>query len=265
MFQLNAQTGNGLPTADENAFSGAVGIYTGPAKQFAADNLGNVYVLTTTGQMIKLNSRGDSLSVFNEVRRYGTIYALDVTNPMKLLLYYKDFSTIVMLDRFLNKVNTIDLRKQGIFQVKAIGLSFDNNIWLYDEQTARLKKIDDNGRMLSETVDLRQVLDITPNPVKIIDRDGLVYVMDTGNGLLVFDYFGSLKNTIALKDISDLEVIGKTIVGRRLNTFIRYTPATLELREAPLPAAIQQAKQIVIARKGIYVLNDKGIELYPYQ
>jgi len=40
---------------------------------------------------------------------------LDVTNPLRVLLYYKDFSTIVILDRLLSNRSTIDLRKQDIF------------------------------------------------------------------------------------------------------------------------------------------------------
>ncbi|HTN07227.1 hypothetical protein [Agriterribacter sp.] len=264
-LQLYAQTDTVVQNGNAPALSSSVTIYTGKATQFAADNLGNVYVLTPAGLLIKFNNKGDSLNAFNEVRRYGTVYAMDVTNPMKVLLYYKDFSTIVMLDRYLNRVNIIDLRKLGIFQAKAVGLSYDNNVWIFDEQSAKLKKVDESGRLLSETADLRQVLNVAPSPVKIIDRDGFVYVYDAANGLYVFDYYGTLKNTIALTGISDLQVIGKTIAGRRQQAFVRYTTGTLELREAPLPVMIQQAEKIYITQQGVYILNATGIELYPYQ
>ena len=263
VLQLQAQTDTLLQTGSAVAPAPSVTIYTGKATQFAADNLGNVYVLTPAGLLIKFNNKGDSLNAFNEVRRYGTVYAMDVTNPMKVLLYYKDFSTIVMLDRYLNRINMIDLRKSGIFQAKAVGLAYDNNVWIFDEQSAKLKKIDENGSLISETADLRQVLDVTPSPTKIIDRDGFVYVYDIANGLYVFDYYGTLKNTIALTGISDLQVIGNTIAGRRQHEFVRYTTGTLELKEAPLPAPIQEAAKIYITQQGIYVLNETGIVLYP--
>lgn len=262
-LQLQAQTDTLLQTGSAFASAPSVTIYSGKARQFAADNLGNVYVLTPAGLLIKFNNKGDSLNAFNEVRRYGTVYAMDVTNPMKVLLYYKDFSTIVMLDRYLNRINMIDLRKSGIFQAKAVGLAYDNNVWIFDEQSAKLKKIDENGSLISETADLRQVLDVTPSPTKIIDRDGFVYVYDIANGLYVFDYYGTLKNTIALTGVSDLQVIGKTIAGRRQHEFVRYTTGTLELKEAPLPAPIQEAAKIYITQQGIYVLNETGIVLYP--
>ena len=65
---------------------------------------------------------------------------IDVSNPMRVLLYYKDFSTIVILDRFMTNRSTIDLRKQDIFQVEAVCLSYDNKIWVYDEFEHKLKK-----------------------------------------------------------------------------------------------------------------------------
>jgi len=41
--------------------------------------------------------------------------SIDVTNPLKILLYYKKFTTVVVLDRFLNIRNTINFRKKKYF------------------------------------------------------------------------------------------------------------------------------------------------------
>ena len=103
--------------------------FEGGISDFAVDNLGSIYLFYKTDQLKKLDANGDSVGVFNAVRKYGQLYSIDVTNPLKILLYYKDFGTIVTLDRFLNVRNTIDLRRLNIFQAKAVGLSFDNNVW----------------------------------------------------------------------------------------------------------------------------------------
>lgn len=231
---------------------------------FTADNLGNIYILTTTGLLKKFNSKGDSLNVFNDVRRYGTVNTIDVTNPFKVLLYYRNFSTAVMLDRFLNRINTIDFRKADIFQAKAITLSYDNNVWIYDEQSAKLKKIADDGKLIIETVDLRQVLDAAPSPDRIIDRDGYVYVCDVNKGIYIFDYYGALKNSLAIIGMKDVQVINKTILGRRGNKFVRYTLGTLELQEAGLPSKINDATSIYIMQHGLYVQDSTGVTMYTY-
>lgn len=231
---------------------------------FTADNLGNIYILTTTGLLKKFNSKGDSLNVFNDVRRYGTVYTIDVTNPLKVLLYYRNFSTAVMLDRFLNRINTIDFRKTDIFQAKAITLSYDNNVWIYDEQSAKLKKIGDDGKLIVETVDLRQVLDAAPSPDRIIDRDGYVYLCDVNKGIYIFDYYGALKNSLPITGMKDVQVINKTILGRKGNKFVRYTLGTLELQEADLPSNINDAANIYIMQHGLYVQDSTGVTMYTY-
>ncbi len=247
------------------ADSAATRIYINDAANFTADNLGNVYILTTKGLLKKYNSRGDSVNVFNDVRRYGGVYAMDATNPMKILIYYKDFSTAIMLDRFLNRINTIDFRKLGIFQAKAIATSYDNNVWIFDEQSARLKKISDDGRLLIETVDLRQVLHVVPSPHKIIDREGYVYLYDRENGLYVFDYYGALKNELAITGVNDLQVINKTILGRKQNKFVRYTLGTLDMQEADLPEKVNNAGTICIMPQGVYIKDTSGIALFNYR
>lgn len=258
------QSDTSLQRMSPALFSSPVSVFTGKAKQFTADNLGNLYVLNSAGLLIKYNSNGDSLYVFNDVRRYGTIFSIDATNPMKVLVYYRDFSTLVMLDRFLNRINTVDLRKCGIFQAKAVGLAYDNNIWVFDEQSAKLKKVDENGRVLSETPDLRQVLGVAISPSRLLDRDGFVYLYDEDNGLYVFDYYGALKNTLTLKNWNDLQVINKAIVGRKDGQFVRYIPGTLELREEDLPTEIRHSLSICITQWGIYVLNAQGIRRFPF-
>src|SRR5215212_11777449 len=75
--------------------------FPGEIADAAIDNLSNVYILTVTDQLKKYNASGDSLAVYNNVRKYGKVYSIDVANPLKVLLYYKDFSSIVVLDRLL--------------------------------------------------------------------------------------------------------------------------------------------------------------------
>lgn len=236
----------------------------GRYSSFAVDNLGNLYLLSEENQLKKLNPKGDSMGVFNDVKRFGKLYSINAINPLKTLLFYKDYRTIVVLDRLLNTVNTIDLRSTNILQVKAIAPSYDNNLWVFDEQQSKLKKIGEDGRLLTETSDLRIALGVAPIPVEIFDQNGYVYLYDPVNGMFVFDYYGSLKTRIALIDWQNLQVIGNSILGTMGNKLITYTVGTLQLKETILPQFIQQAKHIEIMPLGIYVLREDGISLYRY-
>lgn len=240
-------------------------LYRVEAANFSVDNLGNIYVLTPGNLLKKLNPAGDSMAVFNDVRRFGAVSAIDVTNPLKILLYYRDFSTVVMLDRFLNRINTLDLRKLGIFQARAIALSYDNQVWVYDEQVGRLKKIGDDGKLLAETNDLRQVFDAPPSPERIIDRDGYVYLYDTARGVFVFDYYGAFKTRLDLPALRDVQVVNGTVAARKQDKLLTYRLGSLDLRETGMPAGFASARVVRITSLGVYVLSKDGIQWYAYQ
>jgi hypothetical protein len=229
---------------------------------FSVDNLGNIYVINTDNQLKKLSPQGDSLAVFNDVRRYGKISFVDVTNPLKILVYYRDFTTIIELDRFLNLINTIDLRNQNILQVKAIGLAYDNNIWVYNELDAKLVRIGDDGSLVDQSNDFRQLFDSTPEPVTILDRGGLVYLYDPAKGVYIFDHYGTLKSHLTFPGWKDFSVIGQNLLGRDDAKFYRYQPGTLNMQEQPIPADYQGASHIYITPTIIYVLKKTGLEVY---
>jgi len=229
---------------------------------FAADNFDNIYLLNSYDQLKKIDANGDSVAVFNNVRKYGKIAQIDVSNPLRVLLYYKDFSTVVVLDRLLNVRSTIDLRKQDIFQVQAICLSYDNKIWLYDEFEHKLKKIDEDGKMLFATTDFRQLFDEAFAFTSIYDQDGFLYLYDKSKGVYVFDYYGSLKNIFSLTGYDNFKAVGKFITATRHDSLMRYQPSSLLLQEVKLPETFRKAQSILFTATKAYALKKDELEIY---
>lgn len=226
--------------------------------EFTVDNLDNIYVLNSRNQVKKYNVNGDSVAIYNDVKRFGRATLIDVSNPLKVLLYYRDFATVVMLDRFLNAVNTIDLRKQNIFQAKAIGQSYDNKIWIYDEVENKLKKVDEEGKLLQETPDFRQWLGTAPAPVKIFDENRLVYVYDTALGVYVFDYFGVLKTSIPLRQWQNFKVAGNYIYGSANDSLFRYSLPTFRTESWKLPPALGSSASFHFSNTRLYALQKEA-------
>ncbi|HRE37544.1 MAG TPA: hypothetical protein PK977_02770 [Chitinophagaceae bacterium] len=234
----------------------------GDIADFTVDNLDNVYILTSRNQVKKFNANGDSVAVFNDVRKFGKATLVDVSNPLKVLLYYRDFATVVMLDRFLNVVNTIDLRKQNIFQAKAIGQSYDNKIWVYDEMENKLKKIDEDGKLLQETPDFRLIFNQSPSPSKIFDENKYVYLYDSTKGINVFDYYGALKNNILITRWQNLKVTGKYIFGSKADTLYRYEISNFVYDDWKMPGQIAKSRSFNFSSSRLYALKENSIEIY---
>ena len=227
-----------------------------------ADILDNVYLLTETSQLRKLNSNGDSIASYNDVKKYGNPSLIDVSNPLKILVYYKNFATVVTLDRLLSFRNSINLRTLNIFSVKALSISYDNNIWLFDEQDYKLKKINDEGKLLQESTDWRMLINEVPSPSQIIDRDQFVYLYDSSKGFFVSDYYGSYKNNIPFLYWQNSSINNNGIMGVVKDSLMLYDLATHELSRFLLPGFLQNSLSIKAINSRLYALKKEGLEIY---
>lgn len=205
---------------------------SGAITDFSVDNLGNVYLVINQTQVKKINADGDSLGVFNDTRRFSNISSLDASSALKVLVFYREISTVVVLDRFLAVKNVIDLRKNGIQQAAAVKLSYDNNIWVYDEFDSRIKKIDENGKLLSQSAELRSVFSETPAFESIFDEDRLLYLYDKNQGWYVFDYYGGFVKKYPFINWSAVQVSGKIMTGIVDSFFVSALPGSFDFKQS---------------------------------
>lgn len=230
----------------------------GDIRSFAADHLGNLYLIDRKDQVKKIGPKGDSLAVYNDVRRLGTLSGIDVSNPMQPMLYYGDGVRFVVLDRFLNPATRIDLQSSGIPQLKTWTRSYDNQLWVFDPLAFALKKVDLAGQVQWATPDFRLILKKAFSPKQIADQDRNLYLYEPEQGVYVFDYFGNLKNGIQLLDWLDWQVDGAYIYGRKADTLYRYEIKSTYYDEWVLPTDLRGAAQYLIRGKKLYALFREG-------
>lgn len=225
---------------------------------FEADNLGNLYLMKEDMQIKKLNAALDSVGVFNEVRNYGTLFAMDASNPLRLILWYKDFGTLVLLDRFLNRRTIIDLRKTGILQCNAIAQSYDNNIWIYDDLDSKLKKIDEEGTVLLESADFRILFEDPPSPFRLEDFNKRLYAYDSTRGLVVMDYFGAYQQIFSYKGWRYVQGFGKGLLAVNGAHLTYVPPDGINTISIPIPAEMQPFRKIRVQAGKLYHLGPEG-------
>ncbi len=235
---------------------------SGDYTYFDVDNLDNIFLITRNNQLKKLNNNGDSIAAYNDVKKYGNPSSIDVTNPLKILLYYKNYATVVILDRLLSVRNSINFRKQNIFSVQRIAASYDNNIWLFDEQDYKLKKIDEDGTLLQESTDWRMLFDSVPVPESLIDQSQFVYLYDPQKGFYVFDYYGGFKNRYAFLNWNQVAVNSKNLYGFSDQTLYSYTLNSMQLKAFPLPSFFGDYLSIKAMNGKLYLLKSSGIDIY---
>lgn len=229
---------------------------------FEVDVYGNIFVVTPSNQLKKISPTGDSISVFNDVKRYGNPSLIDVSNPLKILLYYKNFATAVFLDRLLTLRGSLNFRTGNIFAAKAVATSYDNQIWLFDEQDFTLKKIDELGEVLLSSNDLRNQIGVTPFASTIIDRENVVYVYDSNQGFFLFDYYGAYKKTIAVIGWENVNVSGNVLYGFKEGKLCVYNTETLLEKQFDLPKVFLENKMLKAIDSKLYLLVENGIYVF---
>lgn len=63
----------------------------------------------------------------------GKIKKVDILNPLKVVVFYEEFNTVVLLDKQMNEIQKIDFSKNETpIIASAIGMSGQNQLWLYN-------------------------------------------------------------------------------------------------------------------------------------
>ncbi|MEY2692980.1 MAG: hypothetical protein RIT03_1371 [Bacteroidota bacterium] len=69
----------------------------------------------------------------------GTISQVILTNPLKIVLYYENFNTVVLLDNQLNEIEKVNLSAINTpIVASAVGLAEGNKLWIYNSLTNQL-------------------------------------------------------------------------------------------------------------------------------
>ncbi len=240
--------------------------YKGNYKNFETDNFGNYYLVTNTNQIIKLNNTFDSVASFSNIKSLGNISSIDVSNPLKILVFYKGFSTIVVLDRFLSVINTINLQKLNMFDVSVVTSSYDNNIWLFDEIENKIKKIDNDGKVIAETVDFRLLFDydksFTSQFVK--DFEGKLYIYSKQNGLFVFDYYGSFIRRHSVTSLSNAQLIGYKLIGFNKSVVEILDIQNRKSINCKLNIDSSQYSKFIFSKTQVFALGKDGLSVFSY-
>jgi hypothetical protein len=159
-------------------------------------------------------------------------------------------------------MNTIDLRSLNIFQAKAIALAYDNNVWVFDELEAKLKRIGDDGSLIDQTTDFRQILDSVPDPTLVADQSGIVYLYDPEMGVYSFDHYGAFRRYIHLTGWEDFSVVERNLLGRDHQNLLRFPIDSFSIKLEPIPKDFLPAARITIMPGMLYVLKANGLSVY---
>lgn len=83
--------------------------------------------------------RNDSKTFEYKNLSLGKIEKADIQNPLKIVLFYKNFNTIVTLDNQLNEIQKVNFSENSeSIVVEATGMASQNRFWIFNNLTQKI-------------------------------------------------------------------------------------------------------------------------------
>ncbi len=230
------------------------------AKIATVDNLGNLFVVTPKNDVLKFNPAGKFLWNYSN-NSFGEITQLDVTDPLRVILYYAAYQQIVVLNNNLSEISKYTFNQNPDLQMTLIASANNNGFWAYDQINRELHKLSNYFVDDLTTGNIYQRNGFDMQADFMLTDDQQVYINDTTAGVRIFDKYGNFIKTAIVYPKAGFNVEGDEIYFTEQNKLIRYNYFTFELKEIPLPDKIEFKKAVVRFNR-LIILREKDLTLW---
>lgn len=156
------------------------------SKNFGIAPNGDFYI-QTINTLYKYNTDNKLLCSYSN-KNYGIISYSDLSNSLKLLLYFENFNSVVILDSYLKEIiKPVNLNKINSLNTSLIVGSDATTFYIYDDNNSTIKKISNTLDVVSESLDISKIVLETGIPLSISLQNDYV-LLKYEKRILFFDF-----------------------------------------------------------------------------
>ena len=226
------------------------------------DNLGNSFLLNKD-QLTKYRENGTLFRTYSN-KGLGNITSIDALNPLKIVVFYQDFSKVVFLDNTITENGfPIQLQDREWEQTSLVCASYDNGIWLFDQVQFNLIRLNQQLQVTTQIKNLNQILNLALQPVFMMEHENYLYMSIPEIGIFQFDIFGTYIKTIPIKGLTKFQVFNNIL-------YYSNTPGVLNaysiktLQESTINLPISNYSDLRIEKSRLYLLHNDSLSVYQF-
>lgn len=227
---------------------------------FVVDHLGNIITIENN-EIQKFNSKTDKIASYSN-SMLGEIASIDVSNPLRMLVFYKDFNQLMFLDRNLAEIgDEIDLYDYSNNETDLLCSSPNGGFWMYNAIDNQAVHISEFGNTITKSIFISDFFgDISPAKMQVYAK--ALYILYPEKGILVLDDNGQFKKKISISGIQDFQINQNTIVYSNksgafiLNDFHKEDRLIYRFEQ-------ENTQFVQLYNKQLYLSNKKSITIIP--
>ncbi|WP_121907996.1 hypothetical protein [Ulvibacter antarcticus] len=192
--------------------------------------------------------------VYNDFQ-LGQISSVDIINPLKLVVFYEDTNTVVLLDNKLSEIERVNFNNLPDFlNLSTATNAGSNRLWIFNVDTQQL-----------ELYNYRDKLKTTisqPFAGKLVSQASnfnYCYTL-TEQKLRSFNSYGSLLSETVLEGFNKILLHDKLLIGLKNNQLFLLTENAIE--PIKLPVSENTIKDLFLTKEFLYIYD--GFYLHTY-
>lgn len=226
---------------------------------FSIDQFDNVYIIRDS-ELLKYNDKAEQLASFSDPI-LGDIYQVEVRNAMSPYIFYRDVNQMVVVDNRLNSKSTFNFSDFGFIDVKFVSFSDQNNVWLYEQSTDKLYRVNPQKQIATnKSVAITPIIGGENEPIGLLSTLNQVYLNVPSKGLFVFDAVGSFEEVIPIKNIASFDIYKNLVYALVDGSVVLYNLNTGT--KATLMKVDENTTSLKVSSNRIYLLSAKSLKIY---
>lgn len=221
-----------------------------PCDFFTGDPLGNLYTVDNY-KVKKIDSLGNTIAYYDQ-SVYGKIASIDISNPLKIMVFYAYRNKVQFLDRSLSPVDSeIDFFSLLSETISGCSTSYSNGLWAFSENGSKLYRLNQQAETTSKFENISQWLPEQFKTKQLLESGDYLYIGDPDHGIVVFDRWGSLIHKIPMTYTASFSIVSNLIFYPREGNIFYYNPQNFE--ENMFFKATDTIKQAVVTKSNLYL------------
>lgn len=139
----------------------------------------------------------------------GKIKRVDLQNPLKIVLFYENFNSVITLDNLLNETLSINFSKiqNNPIVASAVGLASQNRLWIFNSLQMQLGLYDFNKQNFQPLSQPFQ------NPIQFYQTDyNQFYWIDSNEIVSFCDVFGKISTLGKIPEFDSAQIISNEVM-----------------------------------------------------